>query len=51
MLYQVPTYVERHGHAARPLLDAKTVHWFGTSMGALIGMVLASLPDSPIDRG
>ena len=26
------------------------VHWFGTSMGGLIGMVLASLPGSPITR-
>jgi pimeloyl-ACP methyl ester carboxylesterase len=31
-------------------LDAKTVHWIGTSMGGLIGMVLAALPDSPIAR-
>ena len=49
MLYQVSTYV---GDMVTLLarLDAKTVHWFGTSMGALIGMVLASLPDSPIER-
>ena len=49
MLYQVPTYV---GDMVTLLarLDASTVHWFGTSMGALIGMVLASLPDSPIER-
>ncbi len=26
------------------------VHWFGTSMGGLIGMVLASLPHTPITR-
>ena len=26
------------------------VHWFGTSMGGLIGMVLASLPESPVTR-
>ena len=31
-------------------LDAKCVHWVGTSMGGLIGMVLAALPDSPIER-
>jgi pimeloyl-ACP methyl ester carboxylesterase len=30
--------------------DASEVHWFGTSMGGLIGMILASLPDSPIAR-
>ena len=49
MLYQLPTYV---GDMVTLLarLDAKTVHWFGTSMGALIGMLLASLPGSPIDR-
>lgn len=28
----------------------KDVHWFGTSMGGLIGMGLASLEDSPISR-
>ena len=48
-LYQIPTYVsDMVTLLAR--CDAKTVHWFGTSMGALIGMVLASLPDSPIER-
>jgi len=49
MLYQVPTYV---GDMVTLLarLNAKTLHWFGTSMGALIGMVLASLPGSPIER-
>ena len=31
-------------------LDAPTVHWFGTSMGGLIGMVLASQKDSPVSR-
>ena len=31
-------------------LDAKRVHWVGTSMGGLIGMVLAALPASPIER-
>lgn len=49
MLYQLPTYV---GDMVTLLarLDARTVHWVGTSMGALIGMLLASLPDSPIGR-
>jgi len=47
--YQVPTYVaDMVTLLAR--LDAQTVHWFGTSMGALIGMILASLPDTPITR-
>lgn len=31
-------------------LNAQTVHWVGTSMGGLIGLGLASLPDSPIGR-
>ena len=48
-LYAVPTYVgDMITLLAR--LDATTVHWFGTSMGALIGMVMASLPGNPIER-
>jgi len=31
-------------------LDASTVHWVGTSMGGLIGIALAALPESPISR-
>ncbi|BAL24347.1 alpha/beta fold hydrolase [Azoarcus sp. KH32C] len=31
-------------------LDADTVHWVGTSMGGLIGMLLASQPHTPISR-
>jgi len=30
--------------------DAEGVHWFGTSMGGLIGMILASLPETPIRK-
>ncbi len=30
--------------------DEGKVHWFGTSMGGLIGMVLASLEDTPVTR-
>lgn len=30
--------------------QAKSVDWIGTSMGGIIGMVLASLPHSPIKR-
>jgi len=46
--YQIQSYVaDMVTLLAR--LDAKTVHWVGTSMGGLIGMVLAALPDSPID--
>ena len=49
MAYQVPTYVaDMVTLIAR--LNAATLHWVGTSMGGLIGMVLAGLPNSPIQR-
>ena len=31
-------------------LDVEEVHWVGTSMGGLIGMLIASLPGAPITR-
>jgi pimeloyl-ACP methyl ester carboxylesterase len=47
--YVLPTYVaDMVTLLAR--LDAQTVHWVGTSMGGLIGLGLASLKGSPIDR-
>ena len=47
--YAIPTYVaDMVTLLAR--LDAETVHWVGTSMGGLIGLGLASLPDSPVAR-
>ena len=47
--YQLPVYVaDMVTLLAR--LDARTVHWVGTSMGGLIGMGLAALPGSPIDK-
>jgi pimeloyl-ACP methyl ester carboxylesterase len=47
--YAIPTYVaDMVTLLAR--LDAATVHWVGTSMGGLIGLGLAALPDSPIAR-
>ncbi len=52
-LYRVPQYVaDMVTLLARVLADGEkqTVSWFGTSMGGLIGMGLASLPDSPIER-
>ena len=49
MLYQVPQYVaDMVTLIAR--LDVETVHWVGTSMGAVIGMALASQKGSPIRR-
>jgi pimeloyl-ACP methyl ester carboxylesterase len=47
--YQIPAYVaDMVTLLAR--LDAQTLHWLGTSMGGLIGLGLASLPNSPIAR-
>jgi pimeloyl-ACP methyl ester carboxylesterase len=49
MGYQIPAYVaDMVTLLAR--LDAEELHWVGTSMGGLIGMGLASLPQSPIKR-
>jgi len=49
MLYQLPQYVaDMVTLIAR--LDVDTVHWVGTSMGALIGMTLAAQQHSPIRR-
>ena len=31
-------------------LRAERVRWVGTSMGGLIGMLLAAMPDSPVER-
>jgi pimeloyl-ACP methyl ester carboxylesterase len=47
--YAIPMYVaDMVTLLAR--LDADEVHWVGTSMGGLIGLGLAALPDSPIAR-
>jgi pimeloyl-ACP methyl ester carboxylesterase len=49
MEYQVQTYVaDMVTLLAR--MDADSVHWVGTSMGGLIGMTLASLPDTPLQK-
>jgi pimeloyl-ACP methyl ester carboxylesterase len=49
MLYQLPQYVsDMVTLIAR--LDVEAVHWVGTSMGALIGMALAGMPDTPVRR-
>lgn len=49
MLYGIPQYVsDMVTLIAR--LNVSSVHWVGTSMGGLIGMTLASLPNSPIER-
>ena len=47
--YQLPQYVsDMVTLLAR--LDADTVDWFGTSMGALIGMGMASLPGNSLRK-
>lgn len=49
MLYAVPQYVaDCITLIAR--LDVERLDWLGTSMGGLIGMVLASMPGNPIGR-
>jgi pimeloyl-ACP methyl ester carboxylesterase len=47
--YGVPQYVgDMVTLIAR--LGVEQVHWFGTSMGGLIGMALAALPQTPVTR-
>jgi pimeloyl-ACP methyl ester carboxylesterase len=49
MEYAVPVYVsDMVTLIAR--LDVESVHWVGTSLGGLIGMTLAALPDSPVRK-
>ena len=49
MGYAIPAYV---GDMLALLgqVNAKTLHWVGTSMGGLIGLGLASVPQSPVQR-
>ncbi len=52
-LYRIPQYVsDMVTLLARVLANGErqSVAWFGTSMGGLIGLGLASLPDSPVDK-
>jgi pimeloyl-ACP methyl ester carboxylesterase len=49
MDYAIPNYVaDMVTLLAR--VNAQTVHWVGTSMGGLIGLALAALPRSPVQR-
>ena len=51
--YVVPQYVaDMVTLIARATANSEdgSVHWFGTSMGGLIGMILASFEDSPIRK-
>jgi pimeloyl-ACP methyl ester carboxylesterase len=49
MAYVVPTYAnDMVTLLARA--DVESVRWVGTSMGGLIGLALAAVPDSPIEK-
>ena len=49
MEYQAPIYVaDMVTLLAR--MEADCVHWVGTSMGGLVGMMLASLPQTPLKK-
>ncbi len=47
--YSYPQYVADM-NALISRLNVETVHWVGTSMGGLIGMMLAGQPNTPIRR-
>jgi cobalt-zinc-cadmium efflux system protein len=49
MMYAVPQYVSDIATLVQKL-GVSQIDWFGTSMGGLIGMVYASMPNSPIRR-
>jgi cobalt-zinc-cadmium efflux system protein len=49
MLYAVPQYVSDMTALVKKL-GVTQLDWFGTSMGGLIGMVYAAMPNSPIKR-
>jgi pimeloyl-ACP methyl ester carboxylesterase len=48
-LYGIPQYMSDSA-ALIARLGAETVDWVGTSMGGLVGMMLAAQPNSPIRR-
>lgn len=48
-LYDMPVYLGAMT-ALLARLDVEAVDWIGTSMGGIIGMVMASQPNSPIRR-
>ncbi len=47
--YDTPVYLGTMT-ALLARLDVEAVDWIGTSMGGIIGMIMASLPNSPIRR-
>lgn len=49
MDYAVPTY-SKDMLMLMAHLKLESVHWLGTSLGGLIGMTIAAMPESPIQR-
>lgn len=49
MDYAVPTYT-KHMLMLLARLELESVHWVGTSLGGLIGMSIAAMPGSPVER-
>jgi len=49
MDYAVPTYT-KHLMMLLAHLELESLHWIGTSLGGLIGMAIAAMPGSPIER-
>lgn len=47
--YSFPYYLAVLG-ALYARLDVPAIHWVGTSMGGIIGMLFAALPNSPVRR-
>jgi len=46
-LYDYPQYVTDLSHFFAHI-NRRNIHWIGTSMGGILGMILASLPNTPI---
>lgn len=49
MDYAVPTYT-KDLLMLLVRLELESVHWVGTSLGGLVGMAIAAIPESPIQR-
>jgi cobalt-zinc-cadmium efflux system protein len=49
MMYAVPQYVADIAQLVKAL-GVSRINWLGTSMGGLIGMVYAAMPNSPIQK-
>src|SRR5262245_53827413 len=49
MDYALPTYA-RDLLMLLARLHLESVHWLGTSLGGLVGMTIAAIPESPVER-